>query len=202
MKKIVTILIAIALIAMMGTAAASPEFVEMREDGTSTQFAGILPLVNDGITDNPFDLYFWDYDPNTSGESHTLVVTVTPYDGNPLAAGEIYIALDERGTGAASNSATSGAASSSVSCTLVWEQDDDGTDLAGTSESDTIDVNIRSNGVDSRKYNIAYEDWGAGFDHVAENSKAANIPEFPTIALPVAAFLGLAFIFQRRREED
>ena len=29
-----------------------------------------------------------------------------------------------------------------------------------------------------------------------------EIPEFPTIALPVAAILGLAFIFQRRREED
>ena len=29
-----------------------------------------------------------------------------------------------------------------------------------------------------------------------------SVPEFPTIALPVAAILGLAFIFQRRREED
>lgn len=29
-----------------------------------------------------------------------------------------------------------------------------------------------------------------------------EIPEFPTIALPVAAILGLAFIFQRRREEE
>ena len=29
-----------------------------------------------------------------------------------------------------------------------------------------------------------------------------NIPEFPTIALPIAAILGLAFIFQRRREEE
>ncbi|MBW6470924.1 MAG: PEF-CTERM sorting domain-containing protein [Methanosarcinaceae archaeon] len=28
------------------------------------------------------------------------------------------------------------------------------------------------------------------------------IPEFPTIALPVAAILGLAFIFQRRREDE
>ena len=28
------------------------------------------------------------------------------------------------------------------------------------------------------------------------------VPEFPTLALPVAAILGLAFIFQRRREED
>ena len=29
-----------------------------------------------------------------------------------------------------------------------------------------------------------------------------GVPEFPTIALPIAAILGLAFIFQRRREED
>ena len=29
-----------------------------------------------------------------------------------------------------------------------------------------------------------------------------EIPEFPTIALPVAAILGLAFIIQRRREEE
>ena len=29
-----------------------------------------------------------------------------------------------------------------------------------------------------------------------------TVPEFPAIALPVAAILGLAFIFQRRREED
>ena len=29
-----------------------------------------------------------------------------------------------------------------------------------------------------------------------------TVPEFPTIALPIAAILGLAFIFQRRREEE
>ena len=29
-----------------------------------------------------------------------------------------------------------------------------------------------------------------------------SIPEFPTIALPIAAILGLAFIFQRRKEEE
>ena len=28
-----------------------------------------------------------------------------------------------------------------------------------------------------------------------------NVPEFPTIALPVAAILGLVFLFQRRKEE-
>ena len=29
-----------------------------------------------------------------------------------------------------------------------------------------------------------------------------TVPEFPTIALPIAAILGLAFIFQRRKEEE
>ena len=33
-------------------------------------------------------------------------------------------------------------------------------------------------------------------------SDISAVPEFPTIALPVAAILGLAFIFQRRREEE
>ena len=33
-------------------------------------------------------------------------------------------------------------------------------------------------------------------------SDTTAVPEFPTIALPVAAILGLAFFFQRRREED
>ena len=34
------------------------------------------------------------------------------------------------------------------------------------------------------------------------NTYVNAVPEFPTIALPVAAILGLAFIFQRRREEE
>jgi len=46
---------------------------------------------------------------------------------------------------------------------------------------------------------------GAGQDAVTKDvgSAARNflIPEFPTIALPVAAILGLAFFFQRRKEE-
>lgn len=33
-------------------------------------------------------------------------------------------------------------------------------------------------------------------------SIVTGVPEFPTIALPIAAVLGLAFIIQRRREED
>ena len=43
----------------------------------------------------------------------------------------------------------------------------------------------------------------AGGTYVDGSTTFVNaVPEFPTIALPVAAILGLAFIFQRRREED
>ncbi|MCD4703604.1 MAG: PEF-CTERM sorting domain-containing protein, partial [Methanosarcinaceae archaeon] len=36
-----------------------------------------------------------------------------------------------------------------------------------------------------------------GLDEYNNNQE---IPEFPTIALPIAAILGLAFFFQRRKE--
>jgi hypothetical protein len=46
---------------------------------------------------------------------------------------------------------------------------------------------------------------GAGQDaktlDIGSASRNFLIPEFPTIALPVAAILGLAFFFQRRKEE-
>ena len=44
----------------------------------------------------------------------------------------------------------------------------------------------------------------SGVTEVDSGHAARNfaVPEFPTIALPIAAILGLAFIFQRRREEE
>jgi hypothetical protein len=33
------------------------------------------------------------------------------------------------------------------------------------------------------------------------NNNNNEIPEFPTIALPIAAVIGIAFIFNRRKEE-
>ena len=60
-----------------------------------------------------------------------------------------------------------------------------------------------------KKYKIYFEVSNAAgnFDGSSVIVDACNtfvtpVPEFPTIALPVAAILGLAFIFQRRREED
>ena len=42
---------------------------------------------------------------------------------------------------------------------------------------------------------------GRGSVEIATATRTIEVPEFPTIALPIAAILGLAFFLQRRREE-
>ena len=78
--------------------------------------------------------------------------------------------------------------------------------MAWSGASGEFDVEIiNDKGASNGVYIIQYEDIDAGASvsvtHQIEIIITA-IPEFPTIALPVAAILGLAFIFQRRREED
>ena len=207
MKKIVTILVAIALIAMMGTAAADPERIQIMDDGTSNlNTDNPIMIPNDGTTFNVdalFDLYF----AGTENSGHTLTMTITPTDGNPLVAGEITISAIERDAGAVLGTATS-VAGPSVALIYMWDQDNDGTgSINAPTDSDTLDISIVSNGPDNRPYLISFSDVGGSigtnlYDTGLENRGISNVPEFPTIALPIAAILGLAFIFQRRREEE
>lgn len=142
MKKIVISLVAIALIAMIGTAAA-------------TSFVAGTVYGGDGTTPVPF-------------------ANVTAYSDSGLTA------LEGNDTANAEGNYMINLASLTAGNT-VYMKATDGTNtgvasgvLNGYSNILTIDLAI----VD------------------------IQIPEFPTIALPVAAILGLAFIFQRRREEE
>lgn len=49
-------------------------------------------------------------------------------------------------------------------------------------------------------YRVQIEAGGIGTE-IDTASRTINVPEFPTVALPIAAILGLAFILQRRREQ-
>lgn len=64
-----------------------------------------------------------------------------------------------------------------------------------------LDINAP---VDTIYQVVIYGGSYAGTGEFDSGSAARNfaIPEFPTIALPIAAILGLAFIFQRRKEEE
>ncbi|WMW25445.1 PEF-CTERM sorting domain-containing protein [Methanolobus sediminis] len=62
-----------------------------------------------------------------------------------------------------------------------------------------LDENANPNGewrivISAGDASSASSDWGSA-------SRDFEVPEFPTIALPVAAILGLAFFMQRRKEE-
>ena len=83
----------------------------------------------------------------------------------------------------------------STASTMAW---------SGTSGQFDVEI-INDQGAPNGVYIIEYEDIDAGASvsvtHTIQVIITA-IPEFPTIALPVAAILGLAFIFQRRRGEE
>ena len=206
--KMKILLIAIALIAMIGSAAAQPETIEILDGGTLNLVPDPMMLMNDG-TSYPVDLYFSDYRTGykTAGLKHELVVTLAPNSG-VLAAGELTLKLKEKENVAWATVVTSTAGSSSVVATLTWYQDDDGATSAPTDViGDNVNLIIESTGIDGRDYYLTVADdlydLGAVIvDSGAEAVNVNNVPEFPTIALPIAAILGLAFIFQRRREED
>ena len=196
MKKIVTILIAIALIGMMGIAAANPEKVLWYVDGSTTiELETPITLPIDGSSYD-FDLKFYDYPAaSLAGQAHTLTLSITPISpgGN---ANDIKIYLTETDTPANTVNADG-------TVTLVWHQA-----VGGSTSEDFIDVSLVSSGPENAQYLIELNDDGYVYlpslviDNADESQEANNVPEFPTIALPVAAILGLAFIFQRRREEE
>lgn len=142
MKKVVTILVAIALIAIMGTAAATG-FVAgavYGDDGTTPVPNAVVTAYNDsGFTAVDGS--------GTTNADGTYFIPLTS-----LMAGDTVYMRAESG----SSSGTSSGVLNSIGYLLNF---------------DLAIVNIQ-------------------------------IPEFPTIALPIAAILGLAFIFQRRKEEE
>jgi hypothetical protein len=73
-----------------------------------------------------------------------------------------------------------------------------------------VDINnlvvYAADGTEGNKYSIAIpiyvDDKEAGklVFQAAASAKVTTVPEFPTVALPVAAILGLVFIFGRKKE--
>jgi hypothetical protein len=88
-----------------------------------------------------------------------------------------------------------------------------------TTCSADMDIYVAAHAVVKRPDNEGFQEetaWGEGTDFASPNwamyipvtltcdcngnGTGQEIPEFPTIALPIAAILGLAFFFQRRKE--
>ena len=173
MKKIVTtIIVAIALIAMMGVASADPYNLRIYNA------AGTAPAAN------PLDLQpgqsltlslYMESMVNDSDVFPILPAVVTPFSGG--AVGDISVVY------------TTG--------TLTPAGSDPYVQVA------EVNVTLAAAAPIGAYYNIQIGADGASPMDIGLASRNLNsIPEFPTIALPIAAILGLAFIFQRRREEE
>ncbi|WP_342305075.1 PEF-CTERM sorting domain-containing protein [Methanolobus sp. ZRKC5] len=90
----------------------------------------------------------------------------------------------------------------------VWEGDTWAINPTGQPIGAQKIRSLKITGLDNDIHNIIIEN--PNVDHVHNghvtiykygyNCQQENIPEFPTVALPVAAILGLAFFFQRRKE--
>jgi hypothetical protein len=197
-SKIIVALLAsvVAVAAMTGVAVADPEKVMWYADGTSTPLPPLV-LINDGFTNNDFDLEFYDYwSGSVASQSHTLILTITPATPG-AAASDINVTITER-SGGVTNTGVGTA-------TITWLQDAAGTPPVTIGSGDFMDVTLVSNGPDGAKYQINLDDVGYNVsgvkDFVIENHEAANVPEFATIAIPAIAVLGLFLFFNKRKHK-
>jgi hypothetical protein len=123
----------------------------------------------------------------TVGDQHTVTATVQDDDGNPVGSKRVNINVNS-GPHAGYNLAETTDANGQVSFTYTGTAV--GTDVIVASFMDNQDVVITSSEV-----TCIWEESGNN------NNNNNEIPEFPTIALPIAAVIGIAFIFNRRKEE-
>ncbi|MBP1910280.1 PEF-CTERM sorting domain-containing protein [Methanolobus bombayensis] len=79
----------------------------------------------------------------------------------------------------------------------------DGFIPGGSTYMDTgvIKVSLDANAPEGARYYIEVGAGGETVEFQTASRTIETIPEFPTIALPVAAIIGLAFFMQRRKEE-
>lgn len=195
-KIMVALLVSVvAVTAMTGIAVAHPETIQKLQDGAPPDVLQVQPwiIANDG-SNNDMDVKFSQYlSCSQVGDAHTLVVTIVPIGGG-AAANDLTVTLTERSGGVIAGPTQGGA-------TLVWNQD-----VAGTVGFDYIDMTITSNGLDSAKYNINFDDsyicGGTTVgEQVIENQEVHNVPEFATIAIPAIAVLGLFLFFNKRKHK-
>ncbi len=117
---------------------------------------------------------------NLVGTSHTVTATVQDDDGAPIVGRPVIFEIVSGPNAGMGGNYTTDA---SGQATFTYSSASTGTDMIEARFINFQQVIVTSN--------TAEKTW------TTDNA----IPEFPTVALPIAAILGLAFFFQRRRNE-
>ncbi|MCK4542895.1 MAG: PEF-CTERM sorting domain-containing protein [Spirochaetales bacterium] len=184
--------------AMTGLAAASDEQMDIFYDNTDVLVSAPYMLINNGEAHNNLDVKLSDYFSTLLiDHAHELTVTINPVDGG-AAVDNIHIYITERGDDRSVDGTSP--------LTLTWYQDHAGGQ--GASCFDYIDVTLVSDGPNGANYQIVIDDvaydennpW-ISLDASNEDLQLTNVPEFATIAIPVAAILGLVLFFNHRKRK-
>jgi hypothetical protein len=127
---------------------------------------------------------------NPTGTYHTVTAIVQDNDGNPVESKEVAFEITEgphQGLNSSSYTNSNGEA------TFTYLGTSEGTDKTVASFVDSKQETVSSN-----KVTKTWEVFEVGDDNEEDE---VEIPEFPTMILPIAAILGLALIFNKRKEE-
>lgn len=139
-----------------------------------------IAIVGEGIVLGPASAT------NTVGTYHTVTATVQDDDGNPVASKEVTF---EVVSGPHQGMSTTVATESNGEAMFTYQGTSEGTDTIVASFVNSQEITIYSNEV--------IKTWE--IKTTIPEDPNHEIPEFPTIALPIAAILGLAFVFMRRK---
>ena len=199
------VLIAIVLMAMIGTAAANP-------DGSASPTEITVNINNDAPTAITFQ--WWDMSTSTMNQARFQIFKDNNNDGIPDDlnsdtvfgdAGDATNELELSWDGTVGTYFNTGVFAFNFPPYVL-----DNTEVGQPTAEETrltqkVWVKDANTGATlNDRYIIIGSVGGAtAYTHqVTTSTDIVPVPEFPTIALPVAAILGLAFIIQRRREED
>ena len=174
-KLIITALLMVGLVGMIGTAAADNMVVD---DSIPYNMVPGGPTVKVDIDITDIIAY----------GAHSITATVHPISGSDPNNVELYIVHP---------SVPSTSATALQTVTFSWTTDN--------TPNDKLELYIKSipGTPAGQNYTISIVD--LGLDPVTINAatiQGNTIPEFPTIALPIAAILGLMFIISSRKKEE
>jgi len=174
-KLIVTTLLLIGLVGMIGIATADSMIVDDS-------------VIYNMVSGGPAIKVHIDISDITATGAHTMTATVYGIGSSDPNNVELYIVHPS----VPSNSLTQ-----SGSVTFIWTPDD--------SPDDTLELWIKSKtGTPmGEEYSIIIEDSATSpITITAVTNQGTSIPEFPIIALPIAAILGFMFFINSRKKEE
>ncbi len=184
MKKAIFLLVSgMLILSLAGSAMANPADMAVNP--------GTVSIIPDGTTvrDVSILIQLINYVPYGDHERIATISTTSP---------DIYVQAD-MGDGTVSDWANT------ASKTLVYN-----TSVYKNSAGDVpYTLHVKGTGVAGVQYQVKIDDrflytyMGTDPNEITDETSVTiytTVPEFPTVALPVAAILGLAFIFGRRKE--